>query len=46
MGSDGGPLATLLAAVHGMMWRHDVRPPSDSGNSDRKARGQFPGAGF
>ncbi len=33
-GSDGGPLATFLAAVRGMMWRHDVRPPSDSGNSD------------
>src|SRR5450755_2861431 len=26
--------------------RHDVRPPSDSGNLKRKARGQFPGAGF
>jgi hypothetical protein len=33
-GSDGGPLATLLAAVHGRMWRHDVRPPSDSGNQE------------
>jgi hypothetical protein len=40
--SDGDPLATLLAAVHGMMWRHDVRPPSDSGNSDREK----PAAGF
>ena len=35
-GSDGGPLATLPAAVHGRMWRHDVRPPSDSGNAKEK----------
>jgi hypothetical protein len=34
LGSDGGPLATLLAALHGRMWRHDVRPPSDSGNAN------------
>ena len=32
--SDGGPLATFLAAVHGRMWRHDVRPPSDSETAD------------
>jgi hypothetical protein len=42
IGSDGSALATLLAAMHGMMWRHDVRPPSDSGNAGLKK----PAAGF
>ncbi|MFZ2156069.1 MAG: hypothetical protein WAV72_08120, partial [Bradyrhizobium sp.] len=42
-GSDGGPLATLLAAVHGRMWRHDVRPPSDSGSQGtKKPAASFP----
>ena len=42
IGSDGGPLATCLAAVHGVMWRHDVRPPSES----RICRKKKPAADF
>jgi len=31
-GSDGGALATLRQRYVSKMWRHDVRPPSDSGS--------------
>jgi hypothetical protein len=45
-GSDGNPLATLLAACIGRMWRRALRPPSDSKNPNQKARRRFPGSGF